>query len=164
VAETVHPELLRYVAELADQSAASRPSLFWERQLAAGEATAAVPVAEISPAEAEQVLRASAYGFEALDPGVDVADAPSFLEAFERIGDARKLAKRVAPGKVDLDKDQWEHLRALDFLQRKDWIDAYLESSARLACTPRCPPRATGGTPARSSSWPAPRRGRGRWT
>jgi hypothetical protein len=119
----LHPALRDYLLQLRALAPGSTPSVFWERQLADSHAT----YAGLKPEELEDLVAAGSYGFQDLPEGSSrPQEDPSYERASEGALRARKAAKQATAPALGLDKEDWEHLRALDFLRRRELEEEYL--------------------------------------
>jgi len=133
--DTVLDERLReYLARMPGLRDASRPSVFWERQLEQLHAAAPLPTAAApTAADLEVILRSLGYGFEDLgEDAVSARDDARFAAATgdaERIG---RLAKGYGPSGTGLSPGDWEHAVSLRFLDRHGVVDEYVALLDRL--------------------------------
>jgi SAM-dependent methyltransferase len=122
----LHPALRDYLLQLRALAPGSAPSVFWERQLAKFQATYE-RIETLTPEELDELVAAGSYGFQDLP---DSSSRPQEDPAYERVsrgvGHARKEAKKATAPVLGWDKEAWEHLRALDFLRRRELEEEYL--------------------------------------
>ena len=113
-----------FLIRLDESKAQSNPSVFWQKQLEDRVAYGTESEEDVE-ALARRVTRG--YGFEALPDGViSPAEDPAYVAALAGIQRMRSMAKQLDPTRMGIDKETWEHLRALGFLQLQGLLDEYL--------------------------------------
>ena len=128
MAGRLHPALREYLDVVRTLAPDANPSVFWERQLETFETTDA-RIDALSPDELDGLARGNIYGFEELPAG---AVDSGYDEAADAMRRARKLARKLSPDGLGVDGDQFEHVRALDFLERHDLLEPYRSFIAPL--------------------------------
>jgi SAM-dependent methyltransferase len=122
----LHPALRDYLLELRALAPASTPSVFWERQLADFQSTYA-RIEILTAEELDALVAAGSYGFQELPETIArPQDDPTYKRVSKQIAAVRKAAKKATAGAFRWDKGEWEHLRALDFLRRRELEEEYL--------------------------------------
>lgn len=122
--ERIHPALQDYLGRLDDSIRDSQPSEFWRRQLEE-RAAYAVTSDEDAAVLARRVVKG--YGFEDLPEGLaGPQEDPSYRAMIDGLKRFRSIAKQLDPGRMEIDKGTWEHVRSIGFLQRQGLLDDYL--------------------------------------
>lgn len=126
----IDPALREYLGHLEDSVAASKPSVFWQRQL--GKANLyQIPPDEDVEGVAQRVGRA--YGFDQLPAEIaNVKQDPDYLAGRQALARAISIAKQLDPARQGVDKATWEHMRAIGFLEVNGLLDEYLDFIAPL--------------------------------
>jgi SAM-dependent methyltransferase len=125
-APDLHPALRDYLLDLRGITPASTPSVFCERQLASHQGAYA-RIDALTAEELDALVAAGSYAFQELPADVSrPQDDPGYERVFQQIGTARKAAKQATAAGLGYEKEDWEHLRAIDFLRRRDLEEEYL--------------------------------------
>ena len=120
--------LREYLARMPELRDASRPSLFWERELERLRAAAPSPAAaDLTAQDLESIVRSLGYGFEDLEGDAGSArDDERFATATADAARIGRLAKGFGPVAMDITGNAWEHAASLRFLDRHGVVDEYV--------------------------------------
>lgn len=126
----INPALREYLGQLEDSIAASKPSVFWQRQLGKSNRYE-VPPDEDTEGVAQRVARS--FGFDELPAEIaDAKEDSDYLAARQALAHAISIAKQLDPARQGVDKATWEHMRTIGFLQVNGLLDEYLDFIAPL--------------------------------
>lgn len=128
IEQPLHPAVQAYLLRVKELAGSYTPSLFWERQLAGLRESPAYANLEQLGAEAVEAMMASMrYGFTKLDAGTsEVSEDPDLRRAIELANILDVTAGRLTAETLEVDKETWEHARALCFLQRRRLLADYI--------------------------------------